>query len=620
VVAIVVVVAAVVVAGVAVAVVVVVGIGVAVAVVVAIAVAVAVVVTVGVVVAIAVGIGVEVVVGIGIGIGVVVISPFGAHSVLRTAEFERVQKLPIVKPLVDVAYWTSRLRTSHGTQVLRPIQAMSFQAALECRGLFAPIRVGGGKTLISLLVSSVLGAKRPILLLPAGLLEKTMHDRAVLSEHWQLPTNLQMFSYEILGRVDAAERLGYVQPDLIIADECHRLKNAKAGVSRRVIRFMREHPETEFVGMSGTIMRSSISDFARILRWCLKTGAPVPSSDEECLQWAEALDEGVNPLTRRRPGPLVELAPGSDARDPLAAARQAFQRRLLATPGVVASPPGDGVTCSLYVRGLPYEVSPVTRRHLSQLRETWETPDGWQFSEALELRRYARELALGFHSVWDPRPLAEWLVARREWATFVRDTLSRSRTLDTELQVARWVDADDRRDPLGYLAAWRAVKESFVVHAKPVWHDNAALATCQRWLGKHPGIVWTEHVFFARRLAEISGVVYYGADGLSDRGESITYVTGKQSIVASVQANGTGRNLQMFSKNLITSFPSGAATVEQLLGRTHRDGQTADEVVVDVLLGDVVHTESFDRAMAGALAARDTLGHEQKLLLADVTL
>jgi hypothetical protein len=74
----------------------------------------------------------------------------------------------------------------------------------------------------------------------------------------------------------------------------------------------------------------------------------------------------------------------------------------------------------------------------------------------------------------------------------------------------------------------------------------------------------------------------------------------------------------MFSKNLITSCPSGSSTVEQVLGRTHRDGQLADEVLVWILLGCREHFEAFDKALEGAKAAEATLGHSQKLLLADI--
>jgi hypothetical protein len=198
----------------------------------------------------------------------------------------------------------------------------------------------------------------------------------------------------------------------------------------------------------------------------------------------------------------------------------------------------------------------------------------------------------------------------------VREVLSHSRTLDTELQVANAVDAG--RLDKDALEKWRAIRDTFTINPKPVWHDDSALRACEHWMKKHHGIVWCEHRFFAHELSRRTGAHYYGADGLNGAGESITLVKPGKPIIASVAANGTGRNLQMFHENLITSCPSGPSIMEQLLGRTHRDGQTADEVVVDILIGAREQYESFHKALEGARAAADTIGASQKLLLADI--
>ena len=562
-------------------------------------------------------------------------SPFGSQVVSRTHEITRIAALPrrvwSDEAAADLAAMLTReLKTPRGTMSLRPVQAVALYEAMEVGGLFGPMRVGSGKTLATLLLPLVLEAKNPILLLPAALIEKTWRDRAQLAEHWRLPTNLQLISYESLGLVQSARKLDYVRPDLIEADECHYLKNHRAGRTKRVTRYMREHPETRFAAVSGTVMKGSVRDFAHLLRWSLKGGAPIPATDDEVAAWADALDEKVNPLGRRQPGALLDLGSGTDD---VVGARRVFQSRLLETRGVVASSRTDGVTCSLRVSALEYQPAPITEQHVGNMRGgvkdargeyvvlPWSTPDGWTFSEAIEFRMYLRQLALGFHGIWDPRPPLDWIAARRDWAVFVRETLSRSRTLDTELQVTNAVDAGRLTTPT--LEAWRAVKGTFKIQPKDVWHDDAALEACAAWMqhqekGVGGGIVWTEHVFFARKLAAMTGAAYYGANGLTDSGESITGVKAGRAIVASVQANATGRNLQMFSANLVTSCPPGAAIVEQLVGRTHRDGQEADEVTVDILLGCREHHDAFQRALDGARAAADTLGHDQKLLLADL--
>jgi hypothetical protein len=514
---------------------------------------------------------------------------------------------------------TAELKTRGGTMTLRPVQAIALYELMQIGGMFGPIAVGRGKTLLSFLAAIVLQARRPVLLLPASLIEKTLHERQLLVEHWRLPTNLQIISYERLGRVNYADKLNCIEPDLIIGDEIHRLKSARAGVTRRVKRYMQEQPDTKFVGMSGTVMKSSIRDFSHILRWCLKDASPLPRTEDEVRMWADALDLKVNPVARCRAGALFLLGPRPPTPDPLSAARQVFQKRLQDTPGVVAAGLDEGYTGSIHIRGLEYECSNVTDEHFKNIRETWVTPCGYAFSEAVELWRHCRSLALGFHSTWVPPAPAAWREARRVWASFVRETLSSSLTLDTELAVAQAVDA--KRLPGAALAGWRAIRDTFKPNPTPVWHDDSALKVCERWMGEYKGIVWTEHVEFGKELASRTSAPYYGADGIDAKtGLSIVYVKGGAPIIASQQANSTGRNLQNFSANLITSPPGSALSVEQLLGRTHRDGQLADEVTVDVLISCKEQLEAVEQARAGAEAVRDILGHNQKILLSNLDL
>ena len=137
---------------------------------------------------------------------------------------------------------------------------------------------------------------------------------------------------------------------------------------------------------------------------------------------------------------------------------------------------------------------------------------------------------------------------------------------------------------------------------------------------RKPGIVWTSHSFFARKLAEITGASYYGAEGLTDDGlKFIEDASPRDAVIASIKANREGRNLQrLWNRNLVVSPPDGADAWQQLIARTHRPGQEADEVTVDVLLGCREHANAWRKATAGAYAIRDTVGAEQKLLLADI--
>ena len=299
--------------------------------------------------------------------------------------------------------------------------------------------------------------------------------------------------------------------------------------------------------------------------------------------------------------------------DDLTLARRAFQSRLLETEGVVATP-GDQVSCSLYVTTLHLGCNAATEENFRLLRDDWALPNGFALNEAVAVWRHARELALGLHYEWDPPAPEEWLQARRAWSAFVREILRYSRTLDTELQV-KLACQKGGLDRLA-LDIWAAIQPSFMATPKPVWHDDTALLTCQEWLSKNEGIVWTEHTFFAEELSRKTRIPYYGAKGQTARGEQIEDAKGP--VIASIAANSTGRNLQRWHRNLVTSCPSTATTWEQMIGRTHRDGQTADEVTVDVLFGCFEHWDGMQKARAAAQMAMDTLGQPQKLLLADL--
>jgi len=507
---------------------------------------------------------------------------------------------------------------------LRELQAIALFEIWSCGGGFLPLDVGEGKTLISLLAAYVLDAHSPLLLLPAHLIQKTARERDELMRHWLIPRHIRMMSYQMLGTVQAAQELDVYRPDLLILDESQKVKNRDAAVTRRVEKYMAAHPETRMVAMTGTIMRKSLNDYAHILRWCLKGNAPVPATVAETDEWALALDDTSDEFARVRPGALIGLV-SERTGDDLADVRRGFRDRLRSTPGVVCSAEGGTeVDVGLSIRALRYDVSDVTVEHFRTLRREWVTPDGWELMEAVDLWRHAKELALGFHQIWSPRPPEWWSKPRSAWSRWVREILSRSRTFDSPLHLELAVlDADVRKrfprlaEGLPLLEAWKKVRNDFTPNPVPVWHDDSALRVAAKWM-RSPGIVWTEHVAFAERLSQLTGCSYFGAKGLASDGTFIDDGDPNEAIIVSVDANREGRNLQRkWHRNLVVSPEEGADKWQQLVGRTHRPGQRHD-VTVDVFLGCAEHARAWSKACAGAEAIRDTVGSESKLLIANI--
>ena len=527
------------------------------------------------------------------------------RKVARSGEFRRIESLP----RRDWQSESSRLNEvlAIGDQTLWPIQEAALREIMQTGGLLGIIAVGKGKALISLLAAVVARAERPVLFVPASLREQTKLVLEKAKKHWILHENLKIIGYSELSLAKNAEMLAEIQPDLIIADEVHALKNPKSGRTRRVVRYMRDFPETKFIALSGSIARRSIRDYAHISEWCLKEGSPLPSRWREQNDWADAIDEEVDPKLRIEPGALLRLCEDDEN------FRDGYRRRLVETRGVIASGEeelGTGLQILKRDIDVPVAVSDALR----ELRRTWETPNGDLITEAADLWRYGREIAAGFFYRWDPPAPVEWARSRKAWKRYVTETLKHNRrNLDTELQV--WNEA--ARAPNQIFTAWRDIKDTFKPHVTPVWIDDFMMRDATKWLREHPGIVWTEHKATGEALAALADVPYFGAGARASK--EILHVTGP--IVASIQAHGTGKNLQdRYSRNLVLSAPSSGRTWEQLLGRTHRPGQKADTVMVETYLHTEELLEGFKRAISDAQYLQQTLGTVQKLLYADIAI
>lgn len=529
---------------------------------------------------------------------------------------------------------TALLRTPNGRMDLRPIQAVALAEAGAYGGLWAPIRVGGGKTLLSLLLPVVMELRRPLLLVPANLVAKTKAAMSILVHHWQIPArDIRIESFEWLGQPQAADMLEQYRPDGGIVDEAHRLKNLKgAAVAKRVVKYAITYP-SKWSFLTGSATKRSPCDYGHLLALALRAGAPVPRGPE-LENWAGALGErtdGSDPPVGL--GALLDFCSAEERATlaPLDAARRAYRRRLVDTPGVVASADGafDGATLRLST--LSPKLNKETRDALVLLRGDgtsanpgrWELPTGETFMEGPRVWAAARQLSLGFFYRWDPPPPPEWMEARREWYAVARHILtSNRRGLDSPRLVRDAVDAGLYPAATDLLARWRAIEPTFTPNTVPVWLDDGPLEAAARWARKGPGIVWTEHTAFARRLAQATGLPYYGREGRDEQGRHIpefdTNPTecGRDAIIASI-ANRTGRNLQGWSRALVVSPPPNGEWWEQLLGRQHRDGTRAAEVTYEIFVTSQEHREAIEQAERDAKYIEATLGQAQKLIYAD---
>ncbi len=541
-------------------------------------------------------------------------------SVSGSADFDRIKELPkrvVEDPNVYVIPVTKALsngNNGNGPRTLLPIQAWALHEISRVRGLLGPIGVGHGKTGLDILTPLVVpGCRVVCLLVPASLKEQIYRNYDEWAVNFKVPNlmgstrkynadlpSIYLLTYDQLSRESSAAYLSTLQPDLIIADEAHHLRHKSATRTRRLLRYFSEHPSTRFCAWSGTLTSNSIKDYAHLSALALRGGSPLPTHWAVVEEWAEALD-----ATTRGPPRLAGVLEyfGDEP-------RVGFHDRLVQTAGVVTTK-GDSVGTALYFVERPVEVPENVNAALKELRATWQRPDGEELVEATQVYRCGRELASGFYYKWEfPRgettqAIEKWKQVRANWHKELREKLKQNKPyLDSPLLCAR-AALRAESDYVGdlpvwhsdYFREWSAIKGSVRPITVPVWLSDFLIKDV---IKSENAIIWYEHATFGAKLREY-GITTYGAgeNGIADE-------TGARTVGASILAHGTGKNLQAFSNNVFGNYPGKHSAWEQVIGRTHRQGQKADEVLVQVYRHTPVMKEAFRKARGYAEYVRDT--------------
>jgi hypothetical protein len=552
-------------------------------------------------------------------------------GVEKSPEFDRIFALPRrVFKESEVPDQTEVYRKSGGTMTLWAIQSASLIEAAAQDGLLGCIRAGGGKSLTALLLPVAMRSKRSVLLVPPQLKRKCLEDDIQsLYAHWQIPTAIiRVIAYSELSNATCSRLLDEINPDLIIADECHNLRHKTAARTKRFLRFMKEHPNCRFVGLSGTITNRSILDYQHLAELALRKNSPIPAHWGVLMEWAEALDVPPTNGEPAAPGALLKFCTDEEVAsianktvlEAQPIVRSGFRRRLTETPGVISTEEG-AVGTSLIISALRPDLPAEVKVALDYLRRKWEI-DGEELIDAMSVARIARELAAGFYYRWVwPGGIkdTEWLFARSEWNKELREILKLNRRgLDSPLEVINAIKAGKLRSEKW--DAWDRVRERPEPPREAVWLSDYLVDEAITWAREtcskaNPGIIWYSWDTFGQRVALKGGFPWYGPGMKNDPGLAVP--SKEPIIVCSVAAHGTGKNLQRYSRNLFTAPMSSGSVWEQALARTHRPGQEADEVAVDVFLHTEELQRSFDQATKDAHYMEESHGQKQKLLYAE---
>lgn len=562
-------------------------------------------------------------------------------------DMARILSLPIMPldtwggwPVFDSLYKSGNADDSE-FQLNIP-QRMALSKLIHARGLIGLLPVGWGKTLIGLLAPTVLKSARPVYLTKSKNVETVYEEWRKFRDYFHIVDNLKVYGYEgQLSRAEFATLLADYKPDLVVGDEIHYIANKSAARSMRLIRFFQEAealseqtgaPMPVLVAMSGTLTKRSIKDYEHIARIALRANSPLPFNEGELSAWASVLDAGMDALL----GDFSKLKPlaafnneqsfgksfgqfsGSDIQGNF---REAFRRRLHSCPGVVATEK-PSVECSLTLSlWETVQIPQIVDDEISRLNADPVAygllpptdvmgPDQYQDYMDNFIAEKTNQLMHGFYYTFDwpgGTPDMEYVNARSVWAKNLALELGAhaKQGYDSPFLIVQAIEAGKvlhNQDLCAAWYEWKAQKDKPEPPQKITWVSDYLIKLVSEWLNE-PGIVWTQYDAFGQRFMD-----YYGAgDGKPT----------SQYAVASVAAHGTGHNLQHYQRGLVLSPILSAAAWEQLLGRWHRQGQSADEVSCDILL----HTDRYKRKWQAALKEAEfieqTTGQQQKILYAN---
>ncbi len=598
-----------------------------------------------------------------------------ASAVAASDDLSRVTKLarrpileiPSIRAEALVELMTSRLRRSDRPagapcgcrelgrhqclSRLLPSQAWTLFEAGIAGGILGALGAGSGKTLAGILAPMVLKSQVTALLLPPGLVGQLFLEYLAAAEHFVVPSlimpdgtghvvagrpRLHLVPYSKFSRPESTALLEKLNPELIIADECHLLKSRRAARTIRVLRYFAAHPETRLCAWSGTITSKSLDDFAHLAAFALGEGSPVPLDPNEVLKWAAAVDPSEWPAPA---GALKAFcAPGQGV-------REALHKRIAETRGVVSTKATALPGCSITLRERPIILPTPLRSLISDVRETMTRPDGEEFLTALEVSACVEQLTCGFYYRWrfPDRPeraaVDAWFAARKAWGREMRERLKRPAPhMDSPHLLSRAAEravsnyrcghtCRGERCPLEahlptweteFWVAWRDIKDTIRHETEVIWIDDYMARDASEWALKHTGVVWYSHRALGAKIAEISGLPQHAGGPQAEA--RILAEKGDRSIIASVDSHGTGRDglQRVFDTQLITvPMPSGGE-FEQLLARLHRIGQESDEVVTLLYRHTSEFKQSIDRALTLAKYIEGLTSNSQRLLFANM--
>lgn len=533
---------------------------------------------------------------------------------------------------------------------LRDIQVDALLTVFFQEAGFFPIGVGWGKTIISVFSHIVGESKRCLLFVPSKLVKQLTEvdipwmeyefgedvDWCCLSGHhiserkdMMDKCRLTIIPYSLLSQPDAWDLLDASNADMVVSDECHLLKRKSSARTKRVLGFLREHPEIRFIPMSGTITRNSLLDYWHLISRATGDKNPLPKTFAQTCSWEEVIGVvGDYPVYKIRDleflagwyGEQIQQLPQARG---ISFYREAIKYRIQSSPMVNATA-DQSCDASIEIETIPLTPGKVLKDAIKTLGESWVDPNGDEIADQIVFNQRNAQLHSGFfyRLVW-PEGTPEWMIhaheAKNELLSEMRSWFKGGlrKGHDTPMLVFKSLKARSEyvRKLQPAYDLWHRILNGREPHKRDQileWVDPFKITAAVSWARKEKiGIIWYKWDAVGELLRDkIPGAEYCPA------GCKEVKLLQEKVLICSI-AHGVGKNLQHHNKQLFVDVPRAGLDWEQNLGRTHRQGQKEDTVFADVLIGGSHDDKGLCNSIEQARYLDQTGSGAQKLLIAD---
>lgn len=545
------------------------------------------------------------------------------------SETDRVVTLPQVWSFDGAKEWADKeFKRPDCLWEFRQAQHDALYAMSKAKGLLAPIGVGHGKTLIAWLASRALGVERSVIMLPPRDVEPFKKEVERYNKHFDPgPCVITYVPYSTLSQPNASGLLEALAPQAIICDEVHCLADKESVRTRRFLRYMNEHPDTLFVGMSGTLYKKSVTDVSHLAALALRDKSPMPRDGEDLAAWSRILD--VRGMAEAHEyawfeGAVVnKMSVPGDVHGKIERSRKAAYIRLASSEGVVTT---EAASCSqeLTLHRVNLVVPAGLQEKIDQIRATRASLDGEDiYATEAHLVGAMRNMASGFSYKYDWAAIGgrneDWLMRRTAWLRELSSELRNNsrQGYDSPFLVSQELDRrllenpalQDKSMLFFSRAMWNEVSHLPEPPRITVWHDMFMVETVLRQYRDREVILWYD----SQAVEE-----YLTSQGVTCHGAASSLEGPARFLAASVQAHGQGRNLQDWNHGVVMEPGLGGAVWEQLLGRMHRQGQKR-AVTYDIVVAGELYDQSLSNARNDARFIQTMSGSPQRLLYCNWT-